>query len=597
MQTRRKFAPTLMIAVLLVVAAATGCDSDKGAIPDSADARLQQSTETLPSDTSFVYTISDLAEFRDKASDSRKTIERLFPLERMLTRLENTSAGSKFFDDEGLQIFEKKFWKESGIAPDSAFSLGMVDYNTVLVTYVADQKKFEKDLLGDLETDAEPTSETIADHQVKSVETDKGEALWNYRGKLATVVFPDGNDAAPEGAETPSTATTFERLVGTQKGEALYATSGFEKFRDAAGDRSALGYAHLTPHIKRGMLEGNDTDVGETYAQNLEKSLDGFGFLLETEQNRIRPRIWIGLTEDGQKHFERLFSSPVTAEWANYATTDTLIGLRSAGNWKNFWESITSTMPEAERKKMESNFEQAKSQLGIDLQKDVIDNLDGQAGLLVYGIGGKATRQVIGNPAAIVENLEAMYLMKFSDAEMLDKLAEKGAALSQENITRRPVEVDGEETDVQAIDLTIPEGGLASMLLQNANADSMAGSEAPIRFYTHDETLALATTAIDESRIHQMLTGADGAESITESSTLDLGASFADKDQMSGLYLNFVRFREIFGDQIPPVRAIQKPVEALQEALLATEQADQGAWLDLTIDLVPAAENQESSGE
>ncbi len=597
MQLQKRFVPMLLGAALLV-ATGVGCESDEGEVPESAEARLEQQTGTLPADASFVYTISDLEGFRSNAQKAKKTVGRLFPVDRLIERAKQSPAGSKFFSEDGIEVFNEKFWKESGIAPNSAFTLGMVDYNTVMLTYVDDQKKFEKDLLADLDTDNKPTSKSIGDKQVKTIETDKGTVLWNYRGKLATVLFPDGNQAAPSDAETPKTSKTFERIVGTKKKDSLFSTDGFGKFRDAAGDRNALAYAQLTPHIKRGMLQGNSGEMGKTYAENVEKSLDGFGFLLETKENRIQPRMWVGLTDKGKKHFDELFSSPVTAKWAQYATTDTLIGLRSAGNWKNIWESFTSTMSKGERQTMKENFQMAAGQTGIDVEKDVIGNLNGQAGLLMYGLGGQASPRMLSQPSKILQNLEAMYLMKFGDAEVLDKLTDKASEMETDNVTVRPVKIDGEETGIRAVDLTIPEGGMIEMMLQRSQqAGSMAGSEAPIRFYVHKDTIALATTSIEESTIQQMVTGADGGEPLTDSSDLDLGGKFAEQEQLTGLYLNMVRLRNILGNQIPPIPAIQKPINTLQEALLATKEADQGAWLNLTIDLMPDQGNQGGSGK
>lgn len=583
---------TALMSVLLL-ATGIGCDSgEKGAVPETAQKRLEQTTENLPSDTDFAYVISDLEGFRKKAAETKKTVGRLFPMENVLQQAKNSDAGSKFFDDKGnLQVFDENFWKESGIKPKSAFTLGMVDYNTVLLTYVADKKKFEKDLLSDLGSeDAKPTSETIADKKVKTVKSGDGKVLWNYRGKLATIVFPDGDEAASGDEKTPATKETFKRIVNLKPKKSLNQTSGFQKFQKAAGDRPALAYARLAPHIKRGMLEGSNDDFSQKFADNVDKSLDGFGFILETEQDRIKTRMWVGLTDKGKTHFDEMFRSAVTADWNNYVSSDTLLGVRSAGNWKQIWSAITAAMPEQERKQMEKNFQMAKGTTGVDFQKDVIANLNGQTGILVYGIGGKATPELMQNPTSILTKLEALYLLKFGDAEVLDKLVGKVAGMSDENVNVRPLKPEGGEADksIKAIELTVPESGIVGMMLAKQGSSSMTGKEAPVRFYVHKDTIALATTTVSEGNVQKMLKGDGPSKPITESSNLDLGAQFAKQEQLSGLYINFERFRSIFGNLLAsvPIASLQNAVKTLDEGMLSTESADQGAWVDLTIDMV-----------
>ena len=593
---RKRLISTLAAVVSVAFLVTTiGCEKgEKGAVPSSAEKRLQQTTQTLPADTSFAYVMSDLANFRKSAKESKKTLSRLFPIEDALEEVKETEAGSKLFGDEGVKIFKKEFWKKSGIAPDSAFTLAMVDYNTVALTYVADKKKFEKDLLSDLETDGDPSSEKIAGKDANVVKTKKGKVYWNYRGKLATVVFPEGDEAAQGDAETPPTKATLEKLLKTKKKDSLFKSSGFTNFRNAAGEQASLLYAQLTPHLKRGILEGGDEEINKKLAKSVEESLDGFGFVLETEKNRIKGRMWVGLTETGKKNFEKLFKSPVKADWSKFATEKTLVALRSAGNWKGMWDSLTSSMPEKEVKQMEQGLAMAKKSSGIDIEKDVLANLTGQAGILVYGIGGKATPELMGNPMAALGKLEAMYMMKFGDADALGKVTEKVAGMSEEYFTLRNLQPEGGDAvkSIQVLEITPPKRGMIGMMM-----GGMQGSdEAPVRFYVHEDTLALATTSIPEKSIQSLLTGeGEGSKSLADSSDLDLGAKFANSKDMSGLYVNFNRFRDIFGDMVSklPMASLKNSVDTLEEGLLSQEGQENGVFVDVTIDLLPEGKGGE----
>ncbi|MFB6350698.1 MAG: hypothetical protein ABEN55_17315 [Bradymonadaceae bacterium] len=601
MRTRTTIFLTALMSVLLL-GTGIGCDSSKdGAVPESAQGRLQQTTENLPADTDFAYVISDLAGFRSNAEATKTTVERLFPLSSVLQQAKNSDAGSKFFNDKGkLQVFKKDFWKKSGIVPDGAFTLGMVDYNKVLLTYVADKKKFEKDLLSDLDVDAKPKSEKIAGKSVKTLETGDGTVVWNYRGKLATVLFPEGDDAATGDVKTPSTKETFKRVVNLKPEKSLHQSSGFKKFKSAAGDRPALAYARLTPHIKRGMLQGGEGEFNKKFAQNVEDSLDGFGFILETDKNRIDSRMWIGLTDKGKKHFDKMFRSAVTANWNSFMSADTLLAIRSAGNWKQIWNSLTAAMPEKDRKKMKKNFQMAKSSTGVDFQKDVIDNLNGQTGLVVNGIGGQATAKLLQNPASILTKLEAVYLLKFGDAKTLDKLVGKVGNLSDKNVTVRPLKPkDGKADDsIKTIEMTIPKKGLVGMMIAQQGGSAMAGKKAPVRFYVHKDTIALATSAIPEADVQKMLKGEGAGKPIKDASNLALGAKFASQKHLSGLYLNFDRFRAIFGNLVSqvPMASVQNAVKTLDEGMLSTEAADKGAWVNLTIDMVEDSGSGDKGG-
>ena len=573
----------------LLLATSFGCDSaKKGEVPGSAKGRLQQTTQTLPSNTTFAYVMSDLAEFRKSAKAAKKTVNRLFPLDKAIDQARQSPAGEKLFGKEGLKLLKKDFWKKSGIAPDSAFVLGMVDFNTVVITYAADKKKFEKDLLKDLDADGKPKSGKVAGKKAKYVKTESGNVYWNYRGKLATVVFPEGDEAAKGDMKTPKPKKTLAKILKTKPKDSLAKTSGFKKYKKAAGDRPSLFYARLSQFMTEEEIKQAGNETSQKFARGIKNALDGTGVILKTEDNRIKARLWLGMTEEGSKQFNKMFESPVTGEWSKYVTADTLFGLRSSGNWKSMWESMLKSMPEKEKKQYKQGLKAGKKMTGLDIQKKLIDNLNGQSSLVVYGIGGKASPQMMSNPMSLLGKLEAAYVMKFGDAKALDEVTDKLAKMGSDFVSTRSLKADGKEVkSVKVMEVTPPKRGMMGAMLGGATGED---GEAPVRFYVHEDTVAMATTTISETNINQMLTGADGGEPITEAKNLDLGAKFAQAEQLSGLYINFDRFRSIFGDMLSkfPIASLKKAADTLEESLLSLESAENGAFLDLTVDLRPA---------
>lgn len=591
-----------LVAAALLVGSLVGCDRGDGAIPDSADGRMKDTTQALPADTQMAFVLSDLAHFRKSAKDAQKTLDRVFPVETLLDRVQASGPAEDFIGDEGVKIFKKKFWKDIGVAPDSAFTLGIVDYNAVGVTYVADKKKFEKEFTE--ENDAKPQKFKVAGSEAKSLESDDGTIVWAYQGKRATVVLPSKEIAEDAGEQPVETKKTLERILKTKEDGSLASSSAFQKYSEAAGDRPTLAFFRLEPFVDESELQGN-SKYAQKFQKSFTESLDGAGLVLDTETNRVQARMWFGLTDQGKKNVDSMFTSPVQGDWSKYATDQTLIALRSAGNLKSFWNSVESTMSEEDKKQFEQNLKMANEATGLDIRKDVLENLNGQSGLFIYGIGGEATPELFGNPMKALTKLRALYAMKFGDAETLTTLSKKAEELGDKYVDRRPLELkDGQKKvdAIQVLDLKMPAGGLVGMMGGGMPGAAEKGEPkmAPIRFFVHEDSLLLASSTISEAQIHQFLTGKGGdAKPLTEVEKLDLGAKFAQDEQLSGFYVNFERFRSIFGNLVKnvPMASVKKAANTLEELLLATDLQENGLFVDLSVDLLPDGDGSKEGGE
>lgn len=599
---------TLALGLLLLFGGGTiGCESDSEAsIPESSDKRMQATTQSLPSDAQMAVVFSDLATFRKGGKEAKATIDRLTSTEKMLGTETRTGFAKDFVGDASFEkMFEKKFWEERGVAPDSSFALSAVDYNQVVQTYVDDKKAFEKTLTGD--GDAKTKSMKVAEEDAKKLERDGKPVVWTYDGKQVTLVYP-AEEMKPENAEATPPKETLARVLKTEKKDSLHSTSGFKKFKNAAGDRPSIVYLNLKPILESQDLEGR-SDRYKQFAKALRTSVDGGGLIVDTSDNkRIETRLWVGLSEKGKKRFDKTFKTSVQADFTKFATQKTLAGLRLEVDWKALWNSVEGTMPKQQKTMLEAQFKKAKESTGLDIRKDVIGNLSGQAGIFIYGIGGKASPELLAQPTRALQDLEALYVMKFGDAETLSNIADTVAGLSEDYLELRPLQVgeEGEKVEsIQVLDMKMPPGGMTQLAAGQPPAESEGDEEpkpAPLRGYVHEDTLMLAASAIPEKRVRTMLTGnGEGDGPLSDAKNLDLGAKFAKTERMSGLYLNFERLRGIFSNilQSPTIPTnIRESVGKLEEGLLSTTPKEKGLFVDLTLDLVPAEETgSESSGD
>jgi len=593
---RRLKAVCILSTLLVFVGVATACDSE-GEIPDASEKRLEAAVQSLPPDTQMALVFSDLQKFRKATTSTRATVDRLTSTERILSAQTDSGFAAQFMGDASFgDLLEKKFWKDRGIAPNSSFALSAVDYNQVVHTYVEDKKAFEEALTGG-DSSAETTQ--VAGSDAKKLDRDGRPVVWSYDGKLVTLVYP-AEQMTTEETEPAAPTATLEKVLevgGQEDAKSLHETSGFQKYREAAGDRPSIVYLNLEPILERQDLQGR-SERYKNYAKAIRNSVDGGGLVVETsDRERITSRLWVGLTEQGQTYFEDTFKTSVPADFTKYATDNTLLGLRLDLDWSSIWSTAEDNMAKAQKNLVEEQFATAREMADLDIREQVIKNLDGQAGLFLYGIGGKASSKLLANPLRALPKLEALFVMKFGDADTLSTIAEAVAGLDEERLDLGALEVGDEKVEaVRVLEATIPPGALGGITAgasdskdAGSNEDDPEPRSAPVRAYIHEDTLMLATNAIPKTRIRKMFTGeGDGPAPLTASEKLDLGGTFAETERLSGLYVNFDRLEDIFGELLQSgllPASVTEPIGTLQEGMLSTAPSETGIFVDLRVDL------------
>jgi hypothetical protein len=343
----RRWTLTLVL-LLLFGGGVSGCDSDQEAsIPDSSDERMKKTTQSLPSDAQMAVLFSDLAKFRESGTEAKATMDRLMTTEKMLDSETRTGFAKDFLGDASFgDMFEKSFWKDRGVAPNSSFALAALDYNQVVQTYVDDKKAFEETLTGE---EAETKSVKIAEQDGKRLERDGAPVVWTYDGRLVTLVYP-AEEMKPENADATAPKETLARVLKTDAENSLHTSSGFKKFKEAAGDRPSLVYLNIEPILENQNLEERP-DNYEKYVRAARESVDGGGLIVETSDNkRIETRLWVGLSEKGKERYDNVFQTSVQADFTKFATDKTVAALRLDVDWDALWESLDST------KALESQF-------------------------------------------------------------------------------------------------------------------------------------------------------------------------------------------------------------------------------------------------
>ena len=79
--------------------------------------------------------------------------------------------------------------------------------------------------------------------------------------------------------------------------------------------------------------------------------------------------------------------------------------------------------------------------------------------------------------------------------------------------------------------------------------------------------------------------------SLADSDTLDLGATFATRDTLNGIYLNMVRTRSHLGDRLPSFPPLQRAIDGIQEILYSDTRVENGVFMDLTVHLTEPPSN------
>ncbi|MGM0556803.1 MAG: hypothetical protein ACQEVA_10535 [Myxococcota bacterium] len=585
---RKRFTAWPMLVALAVALSfgsmMTGC-KDKGEMPDSAEARVEQMGNRLPADTELATVVGDLAKMRESITTAKDKLGDTVPM----TDLFEEQAK----DELGVDMTDPESWKKAGIAPNGGLTLAVVNDRPVFMTYVKDKKKFEKHFADQIKKsyniEGMPKTEG-GDTKVKVMgKADGDQIAWTYFGELAIVSFPPADNF--EGEPGPI-VDTVETVATTKEENALAQTQGYKDFTKALAKDNALAvYINTGKFLDEDRMkeiESNTDELGIASAKWIQENVDGAGLGMNVDGNKATVRAWFGFDDETNKTLEAVNKPTSAAPFKNLATQNTLAGLRMSVNWDEFWTLYMDAMPEDERKQFEKQIAQAGQMAGeeLDVQKDVIDQLSGNIGVFFYGANiGEILNARGRGMAGTIPHLGLIATVEFKSAEALDKVAKGIIAGSKGAVERRPLQLDdGESADKIEV-----------LAVKNIK-------ESPGQLYIQGTKLAFATSALSEQSMFEYLTGERDEGNLADADNLDLGENFAGEEKYNGLYVNVVRAKNhLMGqkDKNPMIAQMVNPAETflntVEEMSLTSEITDMGGFMTLTVDMVPGA--AEKSGD
>ena len=572
--------PIVVVLMLsfVVTGLATGC-KDKGEMPDSAEDRLEQMGNRLPSDTEMAIVVGDLANMRSSLKTAKDTIGDSVPMSDVFEEQAKSELGVDLMDAES--------WKKSGIEPNGGLAVAIVNDRPVFLTYVKNKKQFEKHFSDQIKKsyNIEGMPKTQGDKtKIKVMGKEDGDQVaWSYFGQMAIVSFPPADDF--EGEPGPI-LDTVKAVATTKEENALAKTEGYQNFTKALATKNAIAvYINTGKFLDEDRmkeLQSETDEIGYATAEWFKQNVDGAGLGMNVEKNRAQVRTWFGFNDETTKTLKAVNKPKTAAPFESMATQNTMAGFRMSVNWDKFWELYQSTMPEDERKQLKKGLAQMGQMAGdkLDVEKDIVNQLSGNVGVFFYGASIEKILSSRGRGvASALPHLGMIVALEFKSPEALDKAIKGVVAGSKGAVERRPIKLDGGETNDK----------IEVLAVKNVKS-------APGRLYIQGSKLAFASTALSEQSMFEYMTGKRDEGNLSESDKLDMGEAFSTKEKYNGLYVNVVRAKNhLMGqaEENPQLGQMLNPAKeffnSVEEMALTTEISDMGGFVTLSVDLVPGS--------
>lgn len=540
---------TLLIASALCL---TGCDK-KGTIPNDAKGRIEGMAAHLPASTEAAVFIGDVAQFRSTMTTINTTLGEAVP---------ELAATQKQLEAElGFDPLDANAWKLAGIPDKSAVTIAFVNNRTVIMTYVEDRQKFDT-MLADkakkaLDTTEAPKSEEIDGKQVKTLGTGSEQIAWLHDGKLAiiaTSVLDEklGGDPAP--------ANQFvARLPAVQEAQSAAKTPQFAQFmKGISTDYAVAGYANMQAALKNEAIKKEFAKEEDPNAKQLlerfEKEAQVLGFGLIQQGNEIKLTAFYGADEATNKEIAALGKPTEKSPFGGFSAENTLLGLRTAFDSQKVWAYYMKNLPADQRQQIVDGLQQASQGAGLDLEKDVINNLTGNVGLYLYGLNIGGIMAGMNDPERLVQALNLALAVQFKD--------EKSASLVMEKMQAA---LETPPTDVNGVKVV-----------------SLANNTASI--YQKGNLLVIGTKEFEQATALKHIAGEAPQGKLSGA----LGKDFASDAPYGGLYLNIDKIGAIVG-AVAGGTPVSQVLGKLSEAALTTDSNDSGIYLNLRLILKQAA--------
>lgn len=559
-----------LLLVGLVFVPLIGCKNkniDK--MPDTANARVEQMTSHIPASTDVVFIAGDLTKTRVELNNLHNRVGQLLPVARLIQQ--------QVQNDLGINILNEEGWTQAGINAKGGFSVAILQNRPVLLTYVEDRQAFESSVIErarkTLKIEAPVQSEQISGQTVKFASQSPGlDIAWFYNGKLAVIALPafKNTDALDNG----TALVVASQLLGLDKKSSVQSSESYQRFHKALGNESTISaYFNTDALLKSKALENSQKELRDGAAAALEwgkNNTRGFGLALATKSDQIQLKFFLDPTEEFAKAAAKATTQAAKSNWENFATENTLIGMRSSVDFQQLWKGYLDSLSDQQRRSLQRELQMAGKDYGIDIEADVFAGLTGNSALFFYGVDlGTLMSAQQDDFFQLIRAFGLITAVQLNNKNNLEGLIQKVNTAAQGILgLRHLVNEDGE-----------PDKSIKVLEVKNL-------ATTPGRVYIKDDLVAFASGAFDETSVAQYFDGSRKEAKLKDVQTLDLGKRFATEKDFNGLYVNFIRAADHLGSAIP-MPIVKQTLSQMEELLIDVTVNDKGIFTTVTLDLAP----------
>ncbi len=556
-----------IILLSFLLSLSVACKTKQVAMPTDPAERAGVFASHLPADAESLLVIPEIKVFREKA----KTLKTNFGDSSMIDQVQK-----QFQKSFGIDLLDEKSWIDAGLTPNSSLGVAVYRDRPLVYMYVDNRQKFEQTMISRMEAAFQFKGATkttkVGDYSIKYVSDDPAKQMaWLYKGKLVMITMPSLSTTGALQAGGASLVLTDARSV---KPEASYTSlKMFKKF----SERFVKNYPVVAllpvenylknPDVQKRIKEQKNGKQAEVL---IRKYAEYFIAAADVKGERLSAEVFLAGNTQFNSTIQLLSKMEPEAKWDQLVTENTGLGIRLSVNPMTAFNFATTVMPEDESRRLKRQLKRAGDQLGIDVEKDLLANLDGHLGVFFYGIAGNPLELASGDPQAIANKLGLMISLSFKDQKALDTLVNK---LIQK-----------------------PEGGWGIEDVKSESGELLEGMRsvklplpAPVRVLIYKERLVIAAPALGEQTVYDYLTGKRSKDKkIGDVEGFDLGNDFATTKSYNGIYANLHRLKVNPGQILSMVGA-GFLIESFQEMAVKVEADELGLKVSLVADMNKSA--------
>lgn len=559
----------LVVLIALVVAATAACDGCGDDAPAEVDERVEQMASFIPGEADAALMAPELSDFPENFDYALQRADHVWAETRQVENTLNQALGFPTAATES--------WEAAGFDTDGSLMVSLVGARPVMTAHIADKNAFETHVIGHMREKFE--AETPIEDQVfgdREFRVSGGgmpqDMAWFYDDSLVVLVMPPYSafDYLDGGSATSVAADIGE--MGDE--DSLAHDDAFNEFLDAVGqDYPVSLFFDARRYFDRPEV---DNEIGIPQIDDVARSLvewsrhnaDTTGIGFRAGDQSVKLHGFASTDEETLEEARRAYTTTAETDTTGMLTENTAGAVKTAFDLSRAVDGYLEDLPEQQRDNLEGRLDQWGTNYEIDMREDVIEAISGHSLLVFYGIGPEF-EQVLGHvmsprpdiqSAARVglNNSGLMLNFHFEQQDQKDRLVGRMSDFAGELIDRDQLTYDGAAVD-------------GFEVLQAADVDRV-----PIRMFSHNQSLTLASTGLSPDSAYEYITDRREEGGLAEAEGFELGARFAEADDINGLYLNFENLQNNLRQLGTAGSAAANYLDSLDELLMTATVADDG---------------------